>query len=292
MWLLISSVCAGLSLYAVAWVMGRPWALRPFGAGAHGRHILLHLAWPWIMAIKPWCEPMMSWRMRASLTRHLRRAGAASVWEAGHVLALQCLAFLVVLGPALLLPGVLWTLTWAQQALWALGFALLAALLPRWHLRALAAQRQQGMLRALPFLLDMTTLCVEAGLNLQGALQQAACHGPAGPLRDELQHALDDIRAGMPRLQALARFAERTDLAAVASLVAALAHAEQTGSSLAPLLRAQSDQRRTERFLRAEALALKAPVKMLFPLVTCIFPCTFLIIGFPIVVGILADLPT
>jgi len=70
--------------------------------------------------------------------------------------------------------------------------------------------------------------------------------------------------------------------------VTALAQADQLGMSLGPLLRAQAEQRRGERFLRAEKLALEAPVKMLFPMVFCIFPCTFLIIGFPIVVKLLA----
>ena len=64
----------------------------------------------------------------------------------------------------------------------------------------------------------------------------------------------------------------------------ALSQADQLGMSLGPLLRAQSEQRRNERFLRAEKLALEAPVKMLFPMVFCIFPCTFLIIGFPVAV--------
>jgi tight adherence protein C len=59
--------------------------------------------------------------------------------------------------------------------------------------------------------------------------------------------------------------------------------AERQGSSLGPILRAQAEQRRTERFLRAEELAMKAPVKMLFPLMTCVFPCTSLIVFFPVV---------
>src|SRR5690606_38066942 len=123
--------------------------------------------------------------------------------------------------------------------------------------------------------------------NLQGALQQAAQHGPPGPLRQELRHALADMRAGMPRLEALRYWSNRTGLAAVQQLVTALGQADQLGMSLGPLLRAQSEQRRTERFLRAERLALEAPVKMLFPMVFCIFPCTFLIIGFPIAIKLM-----
>jgi tight adherence protein C len=82
---------------------------------------------------------------------------------------------------------------------------------------------------------------------------------------------------------------ERLKMPAIANWVAAVLTAERQGSSLGPILRAQAEQRRTERFLRAEAMALKAPVKMLFPLMTCIFPCTFVIVFFPVVVRIVYE---
>lgn len=171
------------------------------------------------------------------------------------------------------------------------GVAALLGMWWPWHrLAGLAVSRRRSMQREFPFLLDMATLCVEAGLSLQGALQEAALHGPAGPLRDELARTLADIRAGVARSEALHQWAQRTGLPAVQQLVTALGQADQLGMSLGPLLRAQSEQRRNERFQRAEKLALEAPVKMLFPLVCCIFPCTFLIIGFPIAVKLLEAL--
>jgi tight adherence protein C len=78
------------------------------------------------------------------------------------------------------------------------------------------------------------------------------------------------------------------DMPAVASFVATLIQAETTGMHLGPMLRAQADQRRTERFARAEKLAMEAPVKLLFPLLFFIFPCVFVIFMFPIVVKFLA----
>jgi tight adherence protein C len=78
------------------------------------------------------------------------------------------------------------------------------------------------------------------------------------------------------------------DMPAVASFVATLIQAEATGMSLGPILRAQADQRRVERFARAEKLAMEAPVKLLFPLIFFIFPCVFLILMFPIVMKFLA----
>jgi tight adherence protein C len=242
---------------------------------------LLRLIWPWVLALAPVCAPFISWRTREHLRRRIALAGLERVWLPEHVVALQCLTMLVAgVAAPLVFAG------WINNGHGSVyvGLATGGTLMwwPRRWLRDQGARRQGLMLREFPFLLDMTTLCVEAGLNLQGALQQAALHGPDGPLRAELRHALADMRAGMPRIQALNDLANRTGLAAVHGLVIALTQADQLGMSLGPLLRSQSEQRRAERFLRAEKLALEAPVKMLFPMVFCIFPCTFLVIGFPI----------
>ena len=160
---------------------------------------------------------------------------------------------------------------------------------PRIALRDRAARRRDAVLRRLPHDLDLITLSIEEGLNLGAALGQAARHGPPGPLRDEWQRALRDVHAGQPRHEALHALAARLALPAVSTLVAALIAAERQGASLAPILRAQAEQRRNERFLRAERLAMEAPVKMLFPLVLCIFPGTFAILLFPVVHQLLSE---
>ena len=94
-------------------------------------------------------------------------------------------------------------------------------------------------------------------------------------------------RTGKPRIEALRAMALRTRTAEVSLWVDAIAQAESMGMSLGPLLRSQSDQRRQERFHRAEKRALEAPVKMLLPLIFCIFPCTFIVLAFPIAMKIL-----
>ena len=94
--------------------------------------------------------------------------------------------------------------------------------------------------------------------------------------------AVRDVRAGRSRTDALRTLADRMDEAVISSFVAAVIQAEQTGMALGPILRAQAEQRRNERFSRAEKLAMEAPVKLLFPLIAFIFPCTFLVLGFPI----------
>lgn len=282
----LSIVLSGVSLCIVLWVAVQPAVLRPFAAGAHGSHPLLRLVWPWVAAFKPLCEPFISWRMRARLAHQMRLAAVDPVWTPADLLALQVVTFLSC---GVLMLGAMravHVLAWDHSIPVAILASVVCAWLPQRYIVKLGVHRQRRMLRELPFLLDMTTLCVEAGLNLQGALQRAAHLGPPGPLRDELQQTLAEIRAGTPRINALANLASRTDLNAIASLVAALQQADQTGGSLGPLLRSQSDQRRSEQFLRAEELALKAPVKMLFPMVLCIFPCTFLIIGFPVAIKV------
>lgn len=151
-----------------------------------------------------------------------------------------------------------------------------------WLSDRLGARRRE-LLKSFPFYLDIITLCVEAGLNMQGAMNQAVSKGPKGVVRDEFQRVLRDIRAGKARAESLRAMADRVNEPAVTNFTTAVIQAESMGMNLGPVLRAQADQRRSERFLRAEKLAMEAPVKMLFPLIAFIFPCTFIVLFFPIV---------
>jgi tight adherence protein C len=172
---------------------------------------------------------------------------------------------------------------------YAICAAAFAYLYPAIWLKDRIDARKRLLLKQLPFYLDIITLCVEAGLNLSGAFEQAMHRGPAGPLCEEIARILRDVRAGKSRTDALRTFAERMNEPAVGSLVSALIQAESMGMNLGPILRAQAEQRRTERFTRAEKLAMEAPVKMLFPLIAFIFPCTFVVIAFPIVMKFMAS---
>jgi tight adherence protein C len=122
-------------------------------------------------------------------------------------------------------------------------------------------------------------MAVEAGMNLSGALAQSVEKGPDGPLRIEFQKVMRDVKAGMSRMESIRAMAERLGIREVTSFSSALAQAERPGASVGP----QADQRRVERFQRAEKLALEAPVKLVFPLVAFNFPTTFLVLAFPIV---------
>lgn len=161
--------------------------------------------------------------------------------------------------------------------------ALCGWIYPAIWLRDRLGSRKSELMKSLPFFLDLITLCVEAGLNIQGAINQAVLKGPKSALRDEFQRVLRDIRAGKGRAQSLREMADRLNEPGITNFVTAVIQAEVMGMSLGPVLRAQADQRRSERFLRAEKLAMEAPVKMLFPLIAFIFPCTFVVLFFPIV---------
>ena len=286
MWMTISMTMAACSLGLWGWWLGRPYAHEAHNAAVKGG--LQRMFWPWVEALVPVLNPFISWRTRHRLDRLLKRAGAAETWSPPQFVAFQLivgsvtgsLVFIVLTG----------VFAPAPKLVVAALSAAVAAFWPIQRFRERVRLRRLAMARAFPFLLDMVTLCVEAGLNLHGALQQTASHGPAGPLRDELQHMLADIRAGATRSDALHRWAVRCDLPAMHYFVSAVAQADQFGMSLGPVLRAQADQRRAERFMQAERLAQEAPVKMMFPLVFCIFPCSFAIIAFPIAVQFMASL--
>lgn len=197
------------------------------------------------------------------------------------------------------------------SALFALLFALLVVLamgIFRWEFTLLgmlltsfypdlwlveqSKKRQKRILKDLPVYLDFTTLMVEGGLNLTGALQIAVDKGPEGPLRNEFRIILRDLRAGMPRVEAFRRFGERVAMQELRSLVTAIIQSEERGGSLAPVLKAQAEQRREERFLRAEKAALEAPVKLLAPLVMFIFPIVFIVLAFVIYMKYVQEVAT
>lgn len=169
----------------------------------------------------------------------------------------------------------------------AVALAPLSYLYPDLRLRELTKQRQSRFEKEFPFFLDVLVLAMKAGLNFTAAVEQAVSSSRTGPVQQEFSRYLRESRTGMTRRVALDRVAERVMLPSVTSFAASVVQAEQTGGSLGDVLADQARQRRQERFVRAEKLANQAPVKMLFPLIALLFPITFIIIGFPIVIQLL-----
>jgi tight adherence protein C len=127
-------------------------------------------------------------------------------------------------------------------------------------------------------------VCVEAGATLTSGIRLILEQAPDSALRSYFERVLREVRSGRPRAQAFAEVADSFAVESLGTLAAALAAAEGAGLSLGQVLRTQAAQRTAERFARAERLAMQAPVKMLGPLILCIFPCTFIVIAVPIAV--------
>lgn len=230
--------------------------------------------------------PWLSQKVSDALLVRLRQGGLEYSLSPAQFVAGRCLSAIAVSGLALY-----WLVRFECSASTDLQLGLVAAFFgwayPAIWLRDRIAVRRRELLKALPFFLDLITLCMEAGLNLQGAIGQAVTKGPETALRDELQRVLRDIRAGKPRSDSLRTMATRLEEPTVTSFISAVIQAENMGMNLAPVLRAQAEQRRSERFLRAEKQAMEAPVKMLFPLIAFIFPCTFVVLLFPIMMQLI-----
>jgi len=149
-------------------------------------------------------------------------------------------------------------------------------------LRRLIVESERRIVRDLPPYLDLLTVCVEAGATLTAAARMIIEQAPPSPLRNYFERVLREVRGGRTRSQAFVSVAGSYGVESLSTLASALAHAEAAGMSIGAVLRAQSEQRSTERFMRAEKLAMEAPVKMLGPLIFCIFPCTFIVLAVPI----------
>jgi tight adherence protein C len=279
-WLIAASMT--VAVFAGAWLLARsvtPVAAR-WRVAQNETSLENSVPWLWrVMVVLSaplalWLGPRLSLSLRERIQRELRVAEMDDGLLPHQFLAIALsLPILVGLG-ALISMG---TITVALLA------ASIVALLPWWWLKEAAARQRLEVLRELPMYLDMLTLSLEAGGALSVALKISTERAPDTLLKRAFMRVQGDLRAGRSRVEALKALAERLDSPAVTALVAALIQADSSGGSLADVLRAQSEQRLDERFARAEKAAMEAPVKMLGPLVLCIFPCTFIVLAAPIV---------
>jgi tight adherence protein C len=161
-----------------------------------------------------------------------------------------------------------------------IGFSL-----PTFWLRSAVGSRQRKIVKSLPDAMDLITTCVEAGLGLDAALTKVSDQ-MKGPLAKEISQTLMEVGMGRLRRDALSDLGQRTGVQELISFVNAVIQAEQLGVSIGHVLKVQSDQMRTHRRQRAEQLAHEAPIKMMFPLVLCIFPAFMLVILGPAVIRI------
>lgn len=159
---------------------------------------------------------------------------------------------------------------------------------------AMMSQVRRGSKRArehadLPFYLELIVICLESGTTLSGAIEHAVRMGPGGELNRQLARLLAEQRAGRSLRDALVDLGERADAAEIETFASACVAAQLYGADLARVLRELASQVRDRLYLDAEQRALRAPVKMIAPLVLCIFPCTFIVLAFPIASTLIRD---
>lgn len=229
-----------------------------------------------------WLGPLIPVPLRESIQELLKQAGFEELLTPPQMLSVS-MSFGMLLALSAFAAG---------MPAWLLLIAGLGGIGAPWlWMRSEVTARRDQVIRELPIYVDMLTLALEAGGSLSVALKVATERSPDSVLRRAFQRVQGDLRAGRSRVEALKALGDRLDMPAVTPLIAALIQADSSGGSLAAVLRAQSEQRLNERFSRAEKRAMEAPVRMLGPLVLCIFPCTFLILAFPIVIRFFADQP-
>ncbi len=167
--------------------------------------------------------------------------------------------------------------------------AIFGYTIPEFWLGGRVKKRQKAILLMIPDTLDLLTISVRAGLGFDAALGKVV-EKLAGPLSDEFRRALAEVRVGKARRDALRDIVPRTEVAPLTNFIGAIIQAEQLGVSVSKVLQVQSEQLRIERRQRAEEQAAKAPIKMLFPLVGCIFPSLFIVILGPAIILIVQNL--
>ena len=167
--------------------------------------------------------------------------------------------------------------------------ALFGYILPEFWLGRRVRARQHAILLMIPDALDQLTISVRAGLGFDAALAKVV-EKLQGPLSDEFRRALAEVRVGKARRDALRDIVPRTEVVPLTNFIGAIIQAEQLGVSISKVLQVQSEQLRIERRQRAEEMAAKAPIKMLFPLVGCIFPSLFIVILGPAIILIVLNL--
>jgi tight adherence protein C len=165
----------------------------------------------------------------------------------------------------------------ARAPIFGLGMGALGFMAPSFFLNSRVRSRQAAVAAELPDALDLLSVSVEAGMGFDGAVQKLTEH-MEGPLIEEFELALGEMRIGEGRPEALKKMAERSASPEMSSFVRAIVQADQLGISLGRILRIQASDTRLKRQLLAEEKAMKAPIKMLFPTVAFIFPSMFIVI--------------
>lgn len=242
---------------------------------------------PLLRRLYRWLLDKLPSKVQQDLEEKLSQAGNAIT--ASHMIGLQAMTSVSagVLGLLLVLPVI------DEQPLVALLLSFIMMVLgwrlPQMWLSRRITARRHLIDKALPDVLDLLSVSVEAGLGLDGAIQKVG-EKFSEPTAGEFREVLKAIRLGTPRPEALRGLASRTGLPDMRTFAAAVIQAEQLGVSISRVLRNQSQAVRIRRRQKVEEKAMALPVKMLFPLILFIFPTVFIVVLGPVVISMMTSL--
>ncbi len=223
--------------------------------------------------------------MISSLESKIIMAGKPNNWGVNNWLGIQ--AFMIVGLPLLILIVFLQLrIDLKYLVLITSASATIGVLFPNMSLNGKIRKRQSEVMKTLPDIMDLLTVSVEAGLTFDSALSKVAEKMP-GTLAREFEVVLQEIKIGKSKKDALYQMSDRVGVQDLRSFVSAVIQADQLGVSLGRVLRIQSEQIRQNRKQRIQEKAMKAPIKMLIPMVVFIFPCIFIVLLGPVVINII-----
>jgi len=219
-----------------------------------------------------------------AIRRKLIQAGSPFGWDADRVLVAKVagLAGGAVFG---LLFLAIFSFAWPLRVLAFVLISLFGYWLPNIILTNAVQRRQTEVRTALPDSIDLLTICVEAGLGFDAAMAHVS-KNTTGPLADEFYRTLQEVQLGRSRNEAMRNLADRTNVPELRAFVLAMVQADVFGVSVADVLRVQAKDMRVKRRQLAEERAMKVPIKVLFPVLFCIFPALFVVILGPAIMRI------
>jgi tight adherence protein C len=221
---------------------------------------------------------------RDAIRRKLIMAGSPFGWDPDRVLVAKvaCLTVGMVVGLLLL---IVVGFAWPIRVAGFVAISLLGYWFPNIILTNAVQRRQNAIRTALPDSIDLLTICVEAGLGFDAALAHVS-KSTTGPLADEFYRTLQEVQLGRSRNEGMRNLAARSNVSELRAFVLAMVQADIFGVSVANVLRIQAKDMRVKRRQLAEERAMKVPIKVLFPVLFCIFPALFVVILGPAIMRI------
>lgn len=234
--------------------------------------------------LNPVADKIINEEKRADLQKKLIKAGKYDVDPTTFV-ATRILFALAAPVIFILLSLIVLDFSFEDILMYSPLSCILGYIYPMARLNRQVDDRQRLIFKNLPTFLDLLTICLEAGMGINEALNKVVEKSPDSDLKQEVDRTLREVQIGKPRLQALRDMAKRVDLTELSSVVIAIIQAEQMGTSLSRTLKIQSDIIRDIRWQKAQEIAQKAPVKMIIPIALFIFPTIFIIIFGPLAIS-------